>query len=195
MKVTVLEVTDEREIVSLEEAKEYLRISPNNKREDLLIQQTLIKGSIDLVEQYLDRDILSKRRDFHVVNPEGDYFNLPYAPIKTLGSINIRGIGKDDNKLLVENDDYLVENSLDLRAYILNKNLMKEYITDRGWTWQITYETAGIHDDSLMVMKAGILSLVAALYRERDGRSTKTTRNNYQDWLSRYKNYAYYGIR
>lgn len=190
METKILEITDTRTILEVAEVKKYLRVSSFNTTEDMLISGKLIPGAINLCEQYLNRDILSKRHEWRIHDPQGEYFNLPFAPIKEVEKIDVFYRNNQESRTLVLNQDYLVDPIENPRITILDR-----YASSRVPIYTITYGTEGIKDATLDMISTGILTLVAILYRERDGRSTRTKRNNFQDWLSRYKNFGFYGTR
>lgn len=191
MQTDILEVIDERVIVPLAKVKDYLRITPGNTREDSLIQDDLIPSAIDLVEKFINRDILAKRRKLILFNPQGSYFNLTYAPIASIESITASYSisSSKPKKVLVLGSDYEVTDVDAPEVRIIDK-----YVQNFQPTYTILYTTAGIHDARLKMIGTGILTLISALYIERDGRSTKQRRNNYKDWLSTYRYYGFYGI-
>ena len=179
----------DRVIVSLQDAKDYLRITPTNVREDNLISSNLIPSSVDLIEKYINRDITSKRRSWVLDEPEGNYFNLPYAPIKVIERIEVE-LFDQQRKVLVDKRDYVFDGSSNPKVCLRNN-----FYQSQRPTYTITYVTSGISDDKLLMIKTGVLTLASALYIERDGRSNKTLRNNYKDWLYKYRNFGYYGKR
>ena len=190
METDIIEFLEpDRVIISLQDAKDYLRITPTNTREDSLIEDNLIPASIDLIEKYINRDITAKRRSWILSQPEGDYFNLPYAPIKTITQIEVE-LYDQQKKVLVPNQDYVFDEGSNPKICLRN-----DFYQSQKPTYRILYETEGIPDDKLRMIKTGILTLTSALYIERDGRSSRSLRNNYKDWLNRYKNYGYYGKR
>ena len=191
MQTDILEVIDERVIVPLAKVKDYLRITPGNTREDSLIQDDLIPSAIDLVEKFINRDILAKKRKLILFNPQGSYFNLTYAPISSVDSIiaSYSNSFRKDSKVLVLGTDYEITDADAPEIRIVDK-----YAKNFEPTYTILYTTAGIRDTRLKMISTGILTLISALYIERDGRSTKQRRNNYKDWLSTYRYYGFYGI-
>ena len=72
---------DADEPVTLEEVKNYLRITPENNKEDSIIENLLIPSARQTVERYLNIDILGKDRHGFLPELRGDYFSLHYAPI------------------------------------------------------------------------------------------------------------------
>ena len=86
METKILEITDTRTILELAEVKKYLRVSSFNTTEDMLISGKLIPGAINLCEQYLNRDILSK-------DASGGYM-IPKASILICHLLRLRKLRK-----------------------------------------------------------------------------------------------------
>ena len=166
--VRIVRETGTTEPVTIEEAKNYLRI--NNTQDDALIT-SMIKSARRDAERYLNSDIVAKERVvyYDVLTNE---INLYFAPVASIDSITIDGTA-------VPTTDY-EQNGLDNPKISLNNT--------RAEKVEITYTTLGRDFDDV---KIGILALIAWKYYGRDAEMS----NNWKAWLSPYKIYGYYGVR
>ena len=172
---TVVSVTGTTEPVTLEEAKNYIRI--NNTQDDTLITSLITNARTD-AERFLNSDILAKQRRTHLT-----YFtepvNLYYAPIATVDGVTAEGTA------LTLNSEYTVE-GLDNPLVDLENQFAEDV--------QITYTTAGITslaEVDTNSIKFGILALIAWKYYGR----TDKVMTNWKAWLAPYKQYGFYGQR
>ena len=167
-----LSITDSRsntDIVSLEEVKNYLRVT--NNQDDVEIQDA-IDNSIDAIERYLSQDILAKERRMFLDTANED-FQLYYAPLSSVAEITVDGTA-------LTSSDYTLKGIED--PAISLENYPAESVNVR-------YFTKGITDISKL--KQGIKSRVAMLYFGRDSK----VMTNWKAYLAPYKRYAFFGTR
>ena len=165
----IVRETTTTEPVTLEEAKNYLRI--NNTQDDTLIQ-SMITNARRQAEIYINSDIVPKERIVHYDTLNED-INLYYAPVASVDTVTIDGVAAtlDDEYELVGLDNPLFR-------------LANQY----GEKVQITYTTAGRPAADI---KIGVLCYLASLYYQREAKMP----TNWKQWLSPFKVYGYYGVR
>ena len=158
-------------IVSLDQAKLYLSVV--NTQEDVMIT-SMITNAIAQAEAYLNKDILSKTREFFLTEV-AEPINLYFTPISSVDSVEIDGVAA------VEGNEYKLLGIDDPRISFetLARNV------------KITYTTAGIGDETV---RQGILSLVQHLY-DRGASGTMVLGTQWQSFLTPFKTHGYNGTR
>ena len=161
----VVSVIDDTDIVTLAEAKNYIRI--NHNEDDALITNAITQATL-MAEVYTYSDIKPKQREMSLsyVNQS---FNLFNAPIESIDSVTIDG---------VETTNYEIDG-------IDNPTLKLDVLPSRKVL--VTYTTKGISDVGI---KQGILSAIAYLYYGRDSKMN----SSYKVWLAPYKTTGFYGV-
>ena len=165
--VRVVSVIDSTEPITLEEAKNYLRIG-NNADDTLITSQ--ISAARELAENYLSRDILPRSRQVFF-NRVTEPFTLPYAPINTAVDITVTVDGDAYTEFEVKGFD----NPTVVINYQIEENGDYYVIDTRDVL--VSYTTSGINDASI---KQGILACIAYLYYGRDAKMA----TNYTSFLS-----------
>lgn len=140
------------EIVTLQEAKDYIRVETT--ADDTLLA-TIISTAHAWCENYLSRDIIAKNRTvyYKMVDQSRTYFqeddagfiNLPFAPVASIESVTSEGSSADYEIKGVGNDSIL-----------LDQSPAKDV--------KINYITSGLSDDEI---KMAILMLTSTLYDNR----------------------------
>lgn len=142
MPQSKITATTGSEIVTVSEAKSYIRIDTSD--DDALLGDMITQARI-WCENYIGKDIVAKTRQYYKELADGR-FEIPYAPISSITSITVEGVAATYETYGLY-DDVIELNSLGKHKDII-----------------VTYTTAG-QDDALL--KQAILQFVSTLYDNR----------------------------
>ena len=166
----VISIVSNTEPVTLQEAKNYIRIR-HDKDNDLITSQ--ISTARELAETYLSRDILPRQREVYMQVVDQP-FKLLWAPIDTTVDITmtVDGVSFTDFKVNGFADPTIIVDSYG------DYNGEYKYINTRNV--KVQYTTAGLVDSNI---KQGVLAAVAFLYYGRDAKMS----TNYTAFLAPHK--------
>ena len=181
---TVVRVVNEigtDELVTLDEAKRYLRLD-NNIDDDLVTG--FILAARKYAEKYLNKDILSREREVYYNYLDTSLINLYQAPVTLtrnddgdLTNFTITVETDDEVQTLVEGDDFIIHGEGDIKIEL---DSPKYRLT-------INYTTSGLDDDEI---KFGMLALIYKYYYNDGGPNA-----NWKPFLSPFRSFGYYGVK
>lgn len=131
------------EILSVQEAKDYVRI--DTSADDALISGMISQARI-WCENYISRDIVSKNRTYYIDTTANGLFDLPFGPITSVEEITIDGTATTAYEIL----------GLDNETIELDQGSAERV--------KITYITAGLNDS---LLKQAMLQLISTYYDNR----------------------------
>jgi hypothetical protein len=131
------------EIVSVQEAKDYVRI--DTSADDALISSMISQARI-WCENYISRDIVSKNRTYYLDTTASGVFDLPFGPISSVEEVTIDGTITTAYEIL----------GLDNETIELDQGSAERV--------KITYITAGMNDS---LLKQAMLQLISTYYDNR----------------------------
>ena len=148
-------IGDPLTIVSLDEAKNYIRVTVDAEDDALITSQ--ISAAIEVAEAYLSRDILSKRiQQTEVISRTGDVC-LYRAPIAAVTGVEV------DNETLTIGTGYELIGATDNPTVRLSQaiNFADDVPEGPYRNIVIDYTTAGLNN---AVIKQGVLSVILGMY-------------------------------
>ena len=147
--VSILSTTgDPDDILTLAQAKNFIRVTVDTKDDELITSQ--IFAAIQIAENYLSRDILSKTREQYIRRVKEDRIELYFPPIASIQSVFV---GEQEQ---IEGEGYTLEGAENQQYIILNQDFAEDVV--------IKYTTVGIANDN--VIRQGVYSIVRDLYED-----------------------------
>ena len=147
-------VGQDTDILTLAEAKNYLRVTVDTADDDLIT--SMISAAREIAENYLSRDLISKEIVQTEIESTG-VIPLFRSPITSVSSVTVEGQAQ------TVNIGYSLRGSTDNPVVYLVDNISYDGQTPDGRFTNvvITYTTAGFTNEAI---KQGVLSILQGLY-------------------------------